>query len=106
MSNEESCCDVRVGHGTIRAKDGHQYDWEHVYCLTCGAGQMRIDEPGLPLSFITTAKKCINSDVLGEVPLGERTLASISRLILLDTPAQPGSCKPASTHGKPPATLE
>lgn len=106
MSTAESCCDVQRRTGKYLTSDGHQLDWEQNYCLSCGAGAMSILEGGLLLSFTTTGRKCGSSVDHGAVLPGAQILALRSRPTPSDTPEQPGSCKPASTPGKLPATSE
>jgi hypothetical protein len=107
MSKTESCCDVRVANGRYEARDGHQYVWEHVFCLTCGAGSVVMQQVGQPISYTSTGSWCENSDGHGLERSRERASeADQLRRILYGTPEQPGSCKPASTHGKPPGTSE
>lgn len=106
MSTEDSCCDVESRNERYETSDGRLLDWVQSYCHICGAGAMRIEEAGLLLSFTTTGRKCKSLGGPGEGHASELILGKMSPPTPLDTPEQPGSCKPASTPGKPPATSE
>jgi hypothetical protein len=81
----------------------HQCVLAIAYCRFCGAGIGWTEVDGWSTSTGFKFKSCAEAGIL----LGkERDWIHQLQLTPSGTPEQPGSCKPASTHGKLPDTSE